>query len=99
MRLSLDALVEGQFPPGSSVDPQLRVSMSTLAHTLGNTFRYDLAAVVNDALGVEAPPMPEGEEGLAGIEEKHFKQIASLLEDYTMDFESATQAAQAQLNP
>ena len=36
---------------------------------------------------------------LHGIDEKQFKQIASLMEDYTMDFESATQAARAQLNP
>ena len=43
--------------------------------------------------------MPDGEAGLSGVAEKHFKQIASLMEDFTLDFESATQAAQAQLNP
>ena len=43
--------------------------------------------------------MPDGEDGLAGIDEKHFKQIVSLLEDYALEFQNATQAAQAQLNP
>lgn len=99
MRLSLDALVEGQFPPGSSVDPQLRVSMSTLAHALGSTYRYDLAAVVNEALGIEAPPMPDGEAGLSSVAEKPFREIVSLLEDYALEFQNATQAPQAQLNP
>lgn len=68
----------------------------------GATLLFDgrrVAAVVNDALGIEAPPMPDGEAGLAGIDEKHFKQIASLMEDFALDFENATQAAQAQLNP
>lgn len=58
-----------------------------------------VVAAVNDALCIEAPTMPDGEDGLAGIDEKHFKQIASLMEDFTLDFESATQAARAQLNP
>ena len=57
-----------------------------------------VAAVVNEALGIEAPPMPDGEDGLAGIDENHFKQIASLMEDYALDFESATQTAQARLD-
>ena len=99
VQIAMDRLYEGRFPQGSNVDPQLRISISTLAHTLGNTYRYDLAAVVNDALGIEAPPMPDGEEGLTGIDEKHFKQIASLMEDYALEFQNATQAAQAQLNP
>ena len=99
VRLSLDALVEGQFPPGSSVDPQLRVSMSTLAHALGSTYRYDLAAVVNEALGIEAPPMPDDEAGLSSVAEKPFREIVSLLKDYALEFQNATQAAQAQLNP
>ena len=43
--------------------------------------------------------MPDGEAGLAGVDEKQFKAIVSILEDYALDFENATQAAQAQLNP
>ena len=43
--------------------------------------------------------MPDGEDGLAGVDEKQFKGIVSLLEDYAQDFENATQAAQARLNP
>ncbi len=95
----MDRLYEGRFPQGSSVDPQLRVSMSTLAHALGSTYRYDLAAVVNEALGIEAPPMPDGEAGLSSVAEKPFREIVSLLEDYALEFQNATQAAQAQLNP
>ena len=49
--------------------------------------------------GHRGPPMPDGEAGLSSVAEKPFREIVSLLEDYALEFQNATQAAQAQLNP
>ena len=93
VRLMMDRLVDGKFPPGISVAPQDRVAISEMAHTLGNTYRYDLAAVVNDALGIESPPMPSGEERTKIVHEGTFTRVVNLFQDYMAEYNNMTSAA------
>ena len=52
-----------------------------------------LAAVVNAALGIEAPPMPGGDDELNSIGEQHFKAIIGCFEDYLVEYDKVTSAA------
>ena len=93
VRLMMDMLVDGDFPQGMSVDPKDRVTISGMAHTLGSTYRYDIAAVVNDALDIKAPLMPNGEERAGSVDTGSFTRVVNLFQDYMEDYNSLTASA------
>ena len=98
MMQALDRIGNGAFPPGSIIDPQVRIVMSEqVAPTMHQELRMHMTDIVNDALGIK-------EEGLGAQEPneyeaadaKSFARIASLLEEHTTQvFSSRIEQANA----
>ena len=91
MNSVLFKLRAGMFPPGVNIDPEKRISISTLAHSLYGTFREDLAAVVNDTLGIEEYDRPEYSDGTEKTDEKTARNILDVLVDYSANLKEAEQ--------
>ena len=91
MNSVLFRLRAGMFPPGVNIDPEKRISISTLAHSLYGTFREDLAAVVNDTLGIEEYDRPEYSDGTEKTDEKNVRNILDILVDYSANLKEAEQ--------
>ena len=98
MMQALDQIGNGAFPPGSSIDPQVRIVMSEqVAPTMRQELRMHMTDIVNDALGIK-------EEGLGAQEPKEyeaadaksFAKIVNLLEEHTTQvFSSRIELANA----
>ncbi len=98
MMQALDQIGNGAFPPGSRIDPQVRIVMSEqVAPTMRQELRMHMTDIVNDALGIE-------EEGLGAQEPKEyetadaksFAKIVNLLEEHTTQvFSSRIELANA----
>ena len=80
---------KGNFPPGASVEPQIRIAISDYADAFNMTFRYEMYGALNEALGIDNDnvDMLEPRDDKTPASPKSQNAIFDTMKEYTLVME------------